>query len=270
MDLCADLDDYRNGKAHSFMVESGKYLANKHVELLKDLYESAGKSKVKLTLVGHLLGAGAAAFMALELQEMLDIDIQVTGFGPHSILSEELAEETSSYMTSVIADSDVVPRLNGVTLANMLLDVMEYDYLASTRRDVQHALAELQERKAAIFSDEVIGAINELIDPLLQSNIEKTTKKKKSERLDPVLFPPGKCIHFYRDGRGVSGNYVPNTFFNSIDLTRHMVGDHLLFGYEQIFLEAMRYHRNNLYYSFDELDVNVPAENEADALFHNS
>lgn len=55
--ICQDTA-YRGGKAHSFILNSGKFVAQLHLPLLKQLLENSGKSKLKVTLVGHSLGAG--------------------------------------------------------------------------------------------------------------------------------------------------------------------------------------------------------------------
>jgi hypothetical protein len=57
-DLLCETVKYRGGQAHAMILESGKYLAEKHRELLEELREKSGKKRVKLTLIGHSLGAG--------------------------------------------------------------------------------------------------------------------------------------------------------------------------------------------------------------------
>ncbi len=57
-DALLDDADYRGGKAHAGILRSGRYLVNKHKELLLSLLEKSNKKQVKLTLVGHSLGAG--------------------------------------------------------------------------------------------------------------------------------------------------------------------------------------------------------------------
>jgi hypothetical protein len=59
-DLLCDSVDYQGGKAHSFILTSGKFLAETHYGLLLELLEQSGASKIDLTLIGHSLGAGAA------------------------------------------------------------------------------------------------------------------------------------------------------------------------------------------------------------------
>ena len=46
------------GKAHSGMVQSGKYLVERHEKLLQTLLKLSKKRKLEITLIGHSLGAG--------------------------------------------------------------------------------------------------------------------------------------------------------------------------------------------------------------------
>ena len=69
--------------------------------------------------------------------------------------------------------------------------------------------------------------------------------------LEVVLYPPGKCLHLYRDGVGISAAYVPCTFFKEIDVTRTMLLDHgTTDGYDKIFHEMMRGHLKQIYFNF--------------------
>jgi hypothetical protein len=59
-DLLCDAEPYRDGYAHSGIRESGQWIANKHRNLLEKLRTLSKKKTIKLTLLGHSLGAGAA------------------------------------------------------------------------------------------------------------------------------------------------------------------------------------------------------------------
>ena len=124
----------------------------------------------------------------------------------------------------------------------------------SARRDVQHAFQELQRLFPGIMSKSLSETImTEVLDPLFDKYLKETIKKPSEKRMDPILFPPGKVIHFYRDGVGVTGSEVPNDFFGELIISRRMVDDHLFFtGYQQIFLELMRQHHQDHYFTFDD------------------
>lgn len=225
-DLLCDTAEYRGGKAHAMILKAGKYIAEKHIELLDRLRETAGKKTVKITLIGHSLGAGAASIAGMEIKAMEHpkmIVKQVIGFGCPALLSEELAEETSSFITTVVNDSDVVPRMSGVSVANLLLDIMAFDWYDYAETDLHNALAELRKRHSFLIRDSTVTRIEQAVLPLLKNHMESTIIPKRTERLTPEVYPPGSCIHFYHDGRGVSASYVPNTFFAEVDVTRRMI-----------------------------------------------
>lgn len=247
-DCLLEATDYRGGKGHAGILDSGRYLVEKHIDLLQSLRKAAGKRKIKLTLIGHSLGAGAATIAGIEFNDVEEIDAKVVGFGCPALLSQELSEECAPYVTTVIGDSDVVPRASGATVANVLMDMMEHNWKHSARRDTEHALRELQRLKVLSSSsvDQVLGLVDSSLESLV--TIPPATK----ERMEPVLFPPGKCIHFYHDGSGFSGSVAPCTFFGEIDVTRRMIDDHTFeSGYNQLFLSLMRQHRRDQNFIFE-------------------
>ena len=60
--------------------------------------------------MGHSLGAAAASIAAMELKEHEEwMTVDALGFGCPSLLSKELSESAKDYITTVVADADVVP-----------------------------------------------------------------------------------------------------------------------------------------------------------------
>jgi len=126
-------------------------------------------------------------------------------------------------------------------------------HFLSARRDVKHAFQELQRLYPMIVSKSLADTIiTDVLDPLMDKFLADGIKEPSSKRMEPVLFPPGKVIHFYRDGVGVTGSVVPCDFFGELHISRRMVDDHLFFtGYQQIFLDLMRQHHKDHYFTFD-------------------
>ena len=251
-DLLFEATDYRGGKAHSGMLSSGKYIAEKHQALLQKLLEASGKKYIKLLLIGHSLGAGAASIAAMELNDLDFVEPRVIGFGSPAILSQDLSEQMEEYMTTVVSDDDCVPRLSAPTVVNALLDVQEFDYVPRAKRDIEQAVTELSKMYPLIVPEERKDKLLDLIDPLLQEHVAPSINKRTERRMEVELYPPGKIVHFYRDGSGISGSIVPCTFFNQLDVKRRMVLDHLFHsGYERIFLDIMRLHYKDHSFVFE-------------------
>jgi len=254
-DLLCDEVDYRDGKAHGFILESGQYLAKQHKKLLENLMKKSGKSRIKLTLIGHSLGAGAASIAGIELDDHPNIDVEVVGFGCPALLSRKLAEN-ATYITTVVNDSDMVPRLSGVALANLLLSVKEFDWIPYAKRDLSDTLNELQKSQPLIFTKTVRDKIEEILEPVIDSQMKDSIKHEFTERVEPELYPPGRCVHFWRDGSGISASYCPNHFFSEIDVSRRMIDDHVFVtGYELTFLEVMRQTKGDHHFRFDKGQV---------------
>ena len=242
--------DIIKGKAHSGMQLSGKYLVDRHQKLLSTLLKLSKKRKLEVTLIGQSLGAGAASIAAMEWNSRQSFDEQgsdnnvgvsahVIGFGCPAVLSKELSMATKEYITTVVADADFIPRMSGATLVNLLLDVTRFDYQKQAQRDVEQALRAAKSRLALGLDEDdiqtvmgyVSSGLEKIANPMTLSSTDRITtpEEKKVEgittteevqQLPIVLFPPGECIHFYRDGSGISGSHVPCTFFDEIDIAR--------------------------------------------------
>jgi hypothetical protein len=64
--------------------------------------------------------------------------------------------------------------------------------------------------------EEVVGWFSDLID----KNARPLSGLKRRE---VVLFPPGKCVHFYRDGVGISAvSHRPRVFRGPIHFGQHI------------------------------------------------
>ena len=122
-DALCDSQKYKDGKAHEFIVKGGTHLFHKHKDLLESLAKKAGKSKIKLLLVGHSLGAGAASIAGIEFNELSNFDVEVVGFGCPALLSKDLAEK-STFITTIVNDSDAIPRTSAASITNLLLDLV--------------------------------------------------------------------------------------------------------------------------------------------------
>lgn len=281
-DALLETSDYRGGKAHDGVCASGLYIVQKHADLILHTLKMSGRDKVKLTLIGHSLGAGAASIACIEFNEEHGDKIEASciGFGCPALLNQELSEKWKPKITTVVNDADMVVRMSGATVANLIMDVLEFDYrdramedvrqvcngwnkglsvfvIALGRRSISHSgvfrfvfqLADLVSQKASFLLPEdkksnFVGWFKDKFDnynPPIQ----------RLQRKELILYPPGKCIHFYRDGVGVSCVQVPCTLFNEFDVCRTMLDDHLVpSGYETILVETMRSHLKNPNFQF--------------------
>jgi hypothetical protein len=154
------------------------------------------------------LGAGTAAIAAMELKEHNFLEVEAVGFGCPSLLSRELSTSTKDYITTVVNDADIVPRMSGASMHNLP------------------------------DTDKVLNWIR---DYLNKKVLPKYNSIERKERLPSVLIPPGQCIHIFRDGYGFTSTYTPCDFFASVDFSLTLFDDHLIpTGYQRAVLSAVQ------------------------------
>lgn len=205
------------------------------------------KYRQKLPKQYHLtFSFSVIAVAGIEWNDNKDIDAEVIGFGCPALLSDDLCQKVEPFVTTVVDDADCVPRMSMATMVNALMDIVELDWTPYARRDVNETVEEMGRFLPSLVTDSAKKDMLKKLEGMLPDQSSFTPTKK---RLPPVLFPPGKVIHFYRDGYGVTGSLVPSNFFDELEISRRMLDDHFfLEGYEQIFLSLMRqYHGDNLY-----------------------
>ena len=135
--------------------------------------------------------------------------------------------------------------VSGATLVNLLLDLNQFEYQDLAERDVEQALRELQgyfsdssstmvgnrqkNNKLPLSIDEdaiqkVMGYVHRGIETVSGDGLSSgegdlnNARYEVAEQMIPCLFPPGTCIHFYRDGSGIDGTYVPCNFFDEVSM----------------------------------------------------
>ena len=240
-DCLLESREYRGGFAHDGVCQSGLYLVEKHTEFFEHLLKESGRESIRLSLVGHSLGAGAASIACIEFNQNDKIEATCVGFGCPALLTKELSKEWESRITTIVCDADCVARMSKGTVSNLMLDIMSNDWTDAALRDVRQLSQvvrdnipfELPQDKV----DEALGWVSENLAKNVKPDIEKVSR----ERSDVQLFPPGKCIHMWRNGAGVSMHYVPCDFFNQMDVCPSMVSDHLIpSGYNRILHDIAR------------------------------
>jgi len=252
-DAFLDAEPYRGGKAHAGVKMSGQYLVNKHTKLLMQMLELSGKKKIKLMIVGHSLGAGAGSIAAFEFNDNPNIEASAIGFGCPALLTKDLSDV--DFIQTVVSDADVVPRMSGASVRNAVLDIMAYDWADVAYRDVEFLIQMIRKTfKALPISDEFEKSVLAFVKKTLDESIKPfclRMNKDFGERLEPILIPPGKCIHFYRDGSGFSGRHTPCSFFDSVEISRTMIDDHLTpQGYHRSMLLFMRDVTDDIHFRF--------------------
>jgi hypothetical protein len=87
--------------------------------------------------------------------------------------------------------------MSGPSIANMLLDIMSHDWTEMALLDLKLWLETMD---LPVDRNAIMNWANETLAKNYKPYFE-TIK----ERMDQVLYPPGSCIHLWRNGAGWSG-----------------------------------------------------------------
>mmetsp|Transcript_33944 Transcript_33944/g.57633 ORF Transcript_33944/g.57633 Transcript_33944/m.57633 type:complete len:152 (-) Transcript_33944:112-567(-) len=148
----------------------------------------------------------------------------------------------------------MIPRLSGPTLINAVFDVMSYDWIEKGLTDLRSGLEFIRTNMPFDIPVEHVESVYKYIKQFLDDNIKiEIEEMAKATREDVVLMPPGNCIHFYRDGVSVTGKKISCEFFDSLEISRTMLDDHLVgIGYNRMLLDYMRHHLEDYQFVFDQ------------------
>ena len=181
--------------------------------------------------------------------------VEALGFGTPSLLSPELSMSTKDYITTVVCDSDIVPRMSGSSMANAILDLVEYDWTDDAVRDIEFTLDRARDVfKGPMMSlfpdnDSVMQWVTDWLDKEVRPKLKSQSKR---ERLPSVLIPPGACVHVFRDGYGFTASLTPCDFFSTVEVSRNIVDDHLVAtGYHRALLSAAQDSDRDYNFQFD-------------------
>ncbi|XP_078000064.1 diacylglycerol lipase-alpha-like [Glandiceps talaboti] len=228
---------------HKGMVEAAMYIKRK----LKDEFilarafghdKERGTHTYDLVLVGHSLGAGTAAILAILLKPEFPSLYCYAYSPPGGLLSMSVVEHTKDFITSVVVGKDIVIRIG--------LAQMEY-----MRSDLISCIKRSQDPKWLIISGGLFCCCN-IRDVNMQPSTGQEDFSPSPTRVDVAahpsdlsillsthvpLYPPGKIMHIVRNHPNNVGCltnptvyhalWVENTSFDEVLVSPVMLNDHL-------------------------------------------
>ncbi|XP_070190358.1 diacylglycerol lipase-alpha-like isoform X2 [Littorina saxatilis] len=225
-------DDWQG---HKGMVQAALYIKRKLIEdkildMAWERDEGRDVAKYDLVCVGHSLGAGTAAILAILLKEQYPTLHCYAFSPPGGLLTLPCVEETKSYITSVVVGKDIVPRI-GLPQLEML------------RTDIINLIKSSQKSKWNIISKGFCCCDNERFFDEGHTDLERDVTAHPSNSAiglsaHMALYPPGKMIHVVRSHipsksacKTTEAIYqaiwVNNGDFDEVLVSPTMVNDHM-------------------------------------------
>ncbi|XP_048765842.2 diacylglycerol lipase-alpha-like isoform X7 [Ostrea edulis] len=225
---------------HKGMVQAAVYIRDKLKEdnLLTKAFSKDGVDETyDLVSVGHSLGAGTAAILAILLRQEFP-NLHCYAFSPPGgLLSEACVQETKSFITSVVVGKDVVPRI-GLSQLEVL------------RTDLINVIKNSKEPKWKIIARGVCCGNSEARKMNLDEvriEMERDIRAHPSDdgialSAHTPLYPPGKIIHIVRShpsGKRKSFRccqthqpvyqaiWASNDSFDEVLVSPSMINDHM-------------------------------------------
>ncbi|KAJ4802580.1 Sn1-specific diacylglycerol lipase beta [Rhynchospora pubera] len=213
----------------------------------------------RLRLVGHSLGGAAAALLAIMMRnkskEELGFSpeiVSAVAFGTPPCVSKEVAEKCADYVSTVVLQDDIIPRLSAASLARLRNEIIETDWMTILEKEDWKGVVDIVTNAKLVVSS-IQDVARKLADyasiSSTSSNVFKDTQhpkefKEGSQGTNRVtfvaeeLFTPGTMYFLKREIEESSSNYRrstetytlwkrnPGEHFKRIMLSGNFISDH--------------------------------------------
>jgi hypothetical protein len=226
-DLITDLHysakPFKGGYCHHGMLTSAQWFDRLlKPYILKALKDYPG---YEVKIIGHSLGSGVGVVLTILWAE--ELSPKCYAYGCPSVVSLDLAEKYSNYITSIINGDDIVPRLSMVTLDELRVRVelfnrenLIHDKFTGWRKIASYVLS------GGYWNNDK----NDVVDPYVEVVDLSTLDNSK----EIALFPCGSVYQIYHENEKVSIFQVKPINYNQIVFTDSCKQDHHLAEYRSI------------------------------------
>lgn len=245
---------------HFGTAEAARWYLDHEMQTIKKCLEK--HKDYRLRLVGHSLGGAAAALLAIMLRkksaEELGFSpeiVSAVGFGTPPCVSKELAENCASYVSTVVLQDDIIPRLSAASLVRLRNEILETDWMSvlekedwkgivdlvtnakqimSSVQDVAQKLADYAKFRSKSKTSDI--SVRKGAPPVPKTEAESRAIAKQEGAVPEELFTPGTLFYLKREIDVIGGNMKsqsytlwkrhPGEHFQRILLSGNLISDH--------------------------------------------
>ncbi|CAN7103195.1 hypothetical protein BRARA_E00289 [Brassica rapa] len=262
-DIVSSSDDevtFEGYSTHFGTAEAARWFLNHELQTMRRCLERY--EGYKLRLVGHSLGGAIASLMAIMLRKMpreeLGFDgeiVSAVGYATPPCVSRELAENCSEFVTTIVMQDDIIPRLSQASLARLRDEILQTDWTSVIEKEewksvldlvtnAKQVVTSVQDAARKVSEYAKFGNKNEFPELPSSKNhqsdsLSTETTTKDVVKLPEELYVPGAVYYLMRNVRGnmksSAGKKVeyfslwkrdPGQHFQRILLSGNFITDH--------------------------------------------
>ncbi|CAN8286830.1 unnamed protein product [Cochlearia groenlandica] len=241
---------------HFGTAEAARWFLNHELQTIRRCL--ARHEGYKLRLVGHSLGGAIASVMAIMLRKMpreeLGFDAEIisaVGYATPPCVSKEVAENCCEFVTTIVMQDDIIPRLSTASLARLRDEILETDWTSVIEKEEWKSVIDLVANAKQVVSSvqdvarkvsEYANFGNKQEEQHLLSNNDRSESESTAKDVDKPpeeLYVPGAVYYLMRNHRGnpknAAGKKVeyfslmkrdPGQHFQRILLSGNFITDH--------------------------------------------
>ncbi|KAK9993494.1 hypothetical protein SO802_023197 [Lithocarpus litseifolius] len=224
----------------------------------------------RLRLVGHSLGGATASLLAIMLRRKSYMElgfnpdiVSAVGYATPPCVSRELAENCSDFVTTVVMQDDIVPRLSAASLTRLRNEILQTDWMSviekedwknviglvtnakqvvSSVQDIARKLADYAKfrnndtsSESSFTKESITATVLPFTSNTAKENAVVIEKEGAVSAVPVELFVPGTLFYLKRNTdteAGIGGEYFtllkryPGEHFQRIVLSNNLISNH--------------------------------------------
>ncbi|XVF21617.1 hypothetical protein REPUB_Repub12eG0105800 [Reevesia pubescens] len=124
---------------HFGTAEAARWFLHHEIGMIRKCLEKY--EGFRLRLVGHSLGAATASLLAIMLRKKSKMElgfspdiVSAVGYATPPCVSKELAEACSDFVTTIVMQDDIVPRLSAASLVRLRNEILQTDWMSMVEK----------------------------------------------------------------------------------------------------------------------------------------